>query len=120
MKWYEISEDDKYLTLILNSNFAKTVTINPNVTETSLKYLKEVTDAWDDRLLFSEGYKEENIDYSAYKARLITLEELEYVLENPAFTLDNFAVSKNYIDTYRPWITDNLGLGRWINSCFFI
>ncbi len=120
MKWYEISEDDKYISLILNNNFSKTIPMATNLNEQILNYLQEQTASWDNRLVFGNDYKIDNIDYSQYKARIFSLEELEYLLEFPTFTLDNYREDE-YLNKYRSWLLDNLGTGskRWVNGAYF-
>lgn len=122
MKWYEVSEDDKYVTLILNSNLAKAITLNADVTKTALEYLKGETDTWDERLKFPDNYMEDGIDYSNYKARIFSLQELEFILEFPNFSLNNYRIDFNdYINKYRSWLIENLGTNgsKWVNGAFF-
>lgn len=106
MKWYEVSEDDDTITLMLNSNLGSYISETSNINTTALTQLKSLTDNWDSRLTFSNGFVMDDIDYGGYKARIVSLEEISNLFENPTYTVD-YTVNSDIYNSYR-WVLDNV------------
>lgn len=119
MKWHEISEDDEYITLMLNSNLGEPIREGNNITNEANTYLKSLTDGWDSQLSFEDGYVVDNYNYSGYKARIISLDEIEKVAENPNWTPTNTKVSNTNLKKYFAWMFTNLDGITWKHGGYF-
>lgn len=119
MKWYEISEDDENITLILNSNLGGPIADGGNITNDANSALKKYTDLWDERLLLSDGLLVDNYDYTNHKARMITMDELSYMLENPNWSSENYAVSMEFINKHFAFLFENLNTDTWEEAGYF-
>lgn len=118
MKWYEISEDDEYITLMLNSNLGQPINGSSNITSTAGQYLKTLTNLWDERLKM-KGLTYDDYDYTDHKARILTMNELELMLENPNWSRENYKISDTFITGYYNWLYDNLDKDTWYHGGFF-
>lgn len=118
MKWYEISEDDEYITLMLNSNLGNPIPQTDNITRSSNQYLKILTDSWDERLKMQK-IEYDGYDYTNHKARIITMNELELMLENPNWNSENYIVNSDFIKNYYSWLYDNLDGETWYQGGYF-
>lgn len=119
MKWYQISEDDEFVTLILNSNLGRAIDESDDITTTANTYMKSFTDKWDDELLVFDGVLIDGYNYSNYKARMITMDEVSSVLENANWSKDNYSVSISNIKKYYNFLFDNINMDSWKEAGYF-
>lgn len=119
MKWYQIGEDDEFITLMLNSNIGDPIEDASDITLEANTYLKTFTDLWDDRLLLSDNLIIDNYDYTNHKARMITMDEISYVLEKLTWSVDDYAVAIDHINKYSSYLFENLNMESWKKAGYF-
>lgn len=115
MTWYEISEDDKYVTLILNSNLGDPIEETNPISETAISYLNTLTSNWDSRLSFPNNTIIDGYDFSNAKARILSAYEIANIMSEPDWNKDK----TDFNFDYALYLKENLDSETWYQGGFF-
>lgn len=115
MAWYEISEDDKYVTLILNSNLGEPIDETSTITETVIMYLNSLTSNWDSRLALPNNTIIDGYNFSNAKARVLSATEIANLIGKPDWVQE----SLDFDLELAPYLGENLDFETWYQGGFF-
>ena len=115
MTWYEISEDDKYVTLILNSNLGEPIDETATITETMISYLNILTSDWDSRLALPNNTIIDGYNFSNAKARILSAYEVANIIDEPNWDKDSLSFDLELV----PYLGENLDFESWYQGGFF-
>lgn len=115
MTWYEISEDDKYVTLILNSNLGEPIDETATITETMISYLNILTSDWDSRLALPNNTIIDGYNFSNAKARILSAYEVANIIDEPNWDKDSLSFDLEIA----PYLGENLDFESWYQGGFF-